>query len=120
MDEHTKLKLKRYLQQWNLLEDEIRKENIKLSELYKRRQEIENKIEKYNNLFNEKKLTMIDNESNVKYNIFYTNKKKQISLKLLKNIINSYFQNMNFNKEDFYKYILKNRESIDKLVIISK
>jgi hypothetical protein len=116
MNEQDKIKINKYLQHWNLLEEQIKVENSKIGELYKRRQEIENKIKRYNNLFSEKKLVMID-QNNIKYDIYTINKKKQISLKLLKHIINNYFENTNFNKEDLYKYILKNRETIEKIVI---
>ncbi len=116
MNEQDKIKLNKYLQQWNLIEEEIKIEHLKITELYKRRQEIENKIKRYNNLFTEKKLVIID-QNNIKYNIYTINKRKQLSLKLLKNIINNYFKNINFNKDDFYKYILKNREITEKIII---
>jgi hypothetical protein len=112
MNENDKTKLTKYIQQWDIVEEEIKSINHKLNTLYKQRQEIETKIDRYKDLFNNDKKIRIINHT-----IYTTKKTKPLSLKLLKNIIDSYFNKSDFNKDAFYKYILKNRDFFNKTII---
>jgi hypothetical protein len=107
-------KITKYVNNWLELNERIKQENKIMTELYKNKQIIEQKINKYS-----PDTTTISLNNNI-YKIYYTKTNKTISQKHIKQRINEYFIINNLrglNKEDLYNFIISNREFNNKLNI---
>lgn len=111
-------KVNKYLQNWIYLDNEIKKNNIISSELYDKKRETESKINKYYLKINNKKSKNNFQINDTQIQIHSSNINKALSLKHLKRNIDNYFNTTkNIDKDSLYKFLLKNRESYDKLII---
>lgn len=111
-------KINKYLQNWMQLDNEIKKNNIISADLYSKKRETESKITKYYSKINNQKLKNSFHVNNLQMQIYSTSVNKALSLKYLKKNIDNYFNStVNIDRDSLYKYLLKNRENYDKLVI---
>ena len=107
-------KMKKYVEHWCSIDNEIKTHNLKLADLYTKRNILETKIKRYSDDSKTAKAIITDSGSKVKF--YNTDLYKPLSLKHLKHVINEYSKS-SIDKEGLYKHIVKHREIYNKLII---